>query len=97
MDTFNTAVTGETQIVNHKLSYNDKYLIHLLTCSHCRKQCNIFFKKPLIYFGKIIGEIITKLTTLNLLEMGHIYKKNYLAMITVMTVSVLQRVHNIDR
>ena len=37
-ETFTSTTTVKTFIINHKLTYNDKYLIYLLTCNVCSKQ-----------------------------------------------------------
>ena len=36
--TFDSTVTGETYIINHKFNCNDKCLVYLLTCNCCKKQ-----------------------------------------------------------
>ena len=36
--TFDSTVTSETYIINHKFNCNDKCLVYLLTCNCCKKQ-----------------------------------------------------------
>ena len=38
-DTFISSVTGEKCKINHCLDSNDKFLVYLLTCNKCKKQC----------------------------------------------------------
>ena len=44
--TFDSTVTGETYIINHKFNCNDKCLVYLLTCNCCKKQ----------YVGQTVNE-----------------------------------------
>lgn len=37
-ETFPSTTTVKTFTINHKLTYNDKYLVYLLTCNVCSKQ-----------------------------------------------------------
>ena len=37
-DTFTNAVTGKTYKICHHFDSDEKFLIYLLTCNHCRKQ-----------------------------------------------------------
>ena len=37
-DTFTSTVTGKTYKINHHFNCDEKCLIYLLTCNHCKKQ-----------------------------------------------------------
>ena len=37
-DTFTSTVTGKTYKINHQFDCDEKCLVYLLTCNHCKKQ-----------------------------------------------------------